>query len=194
MSNIQPRYTNKNKYKNILILITLLVFGTLVYYKVHHSSKSTVSITGQANATTSDLKSTWVPYTNKDYNYVISYPISLTINEIKDAGGYMEFIRFEENGLTGDKGIGVGVRKNNLKSEVTQIKKEIDDTDDGNLVGEKNIKVGDYNAIELNYEPKDPTLAEKRSIVILVKGDYAYSISTVPEQIDKVLEGFKLTN
>lgn len=197
-----PKKLIKNKKKTTLVkvnrltasltIILISVVLLLVYKRLFPSNR--VPVTSQGPSPTNGLKATWVPYTNAQFKYALNYPISLTVFETKDKGGYLEFTRFDENGLTGDKGIGVGVRKNDLKSEVIQIKKEFNDMGDGKLVSENNLKIGDYEAVELSYEPKDPTNAEKRSVVILSNDNYAYSISTVPEQIIQVLETFRILN
>jgi len=58
------------------------------------------------------------------------------------------------------------------------------------LDNEQEIKMGDFYAVILNYTSGDKTQGEDRSIVIIQKDDKSYSISTVPEQIDKVISSF----
>jgi hypothetical protein len=182
----------KIKYKVVFSLLLLIAFLGLISQKLVGKEHAPSKVTTEVAVPTSASKSTWTTYTNAEFNYSLSYPIFLTVIELKDKGGYLEFTRFEENGLAADKGIAVGVRKNSLKAEVSEIKKEFEAEGDGNLTSEKNIKVGDYDAVRLDYEPKDSSQAEKRSIVIISNADYAFSISTIPEQMDKVLEDFKL--
>ena len=57
------------------------------------------------------------------------------------------------------------------------------------LVKEDKITVDDFEGTRLDFEPTGE--GEKRSVVIFSKGDYSYSISTVPEQVEKVIESFK---
>ena len=78
---------------------------------------------------------------------------------------------------------------------VRPCKEEVENTktsfskQDAKLVKEEKINVGDQEGIRLDFEPEGE--GEKRSAVIFSKEKYSYSISTVPEQIEKVIQSFK---
>ncbi len=132
--------------------------------------------------------SSWDVYTNNKYRYSVSYPKLLYKKEFENQGGYLHFVRFEENNFSKEKGIAIGVRETTLKEEVARLKDDF--SKEGKLIKEEEIKVMGKNGVRLEFEPKIQG-NESRTLVILERENWVYSISTVPEQMDRVLESFK---
>ncbi len=133
----------------------------------------------------------WEVYVNKKFGYSLSHPSLLFKNEFKNPGRYLHFVRFEETNFSNQKGVAVGVSQGSLEEEAKIIKEEFGS--DAKLVSEKYITVNGVKGLNLEFEPNNSSLkeSEKRAVVIFEKEGWVYSISTVPEQIERVLESFK---
>ncbi|OGM25035.1 hypothetical protein A2715_03780 [Candidatus Woesebacteria bacterium RIFCSPHIGHO2_01_FULL_39_32] len=130
----------------------------------------------------------WEEYRNEEFRFRVERPKFLYEREFKDQGGYVFFIRFEETKFSIEKGVAIGVSGKTYEEEVEGTKTIL--TESGaKLVKEDKITVDDFEGTRLDFEPTGE--GEKRSVVIFSKGDYSYSISTVPEQVEKVIESFK---
>lgn len=135
--------------------------------------------------------SVWDEYKDEEFKFSISHPRFLYKKEFKDAGGYVKFIRFEETDFSREKGLALGIRKAKQEDEVSRIKGEFLNDPNARLVKETNILVAGVMGRRLDFEPLDPSSGEKKSVVIFSRGDLVYSLSTVPEQIVRLVNSFK---
>lgn len=133
----------------------------------------------------------WRIYENEKYSYTLKYPPLLYKREFENQGGYLHFVRFEENKFSLDKGLAFGVSDGSLENEVKRIKQEF--SQGAKLVNEAEVDIGDIKGIRLDYEP-EVRGGEKRAVVIFNGRGYSYSLSSVPEQIEKILAGFRFLN
>jgi hypothetical protein len=140
-----------------------------------------------------DDNSSWEMYMNEEFGYSLQHPRLLSVREMKDQGVYLHFVRFEENKFSQGKGVAVGVSESNFTEEVERIKKTMEEDDNAKLIEEMDTDLNGYSAIKLYYEPTNTELGEARSILVIEKSPYIYSISSVPEQMDSILNSFKFT-
>lgn len=133
----------------------------------------------------------WPQYTNKEYGYSLLHPRFLLKREYRNEGGYLYFVKFEETEYSVEKGVAVGVSKTVLKDETQRLKKEMTQFLEADLVAETQFNLNGYDAVRLEYVVKNKEVGEDRTIVLVTKGDYVYSLSTVPQQIDQVIISFK---
>jgi len=131
----------------------------------------------------------WEVYTNEEFGFELLIPRLLTEREWRDQGGYKYFMRFEETKFSVDKGVAVGVSDSNLGSEVKRLKDNLE-KEGAKLVKEQKTVIGGKEGVLLEYEPEDVGGGEKRVVVIVENPPSVYSISTAPEQIEKVIDGF----
>ncbi len=137
-------------------------------------------------------ENSWGVYTNAKYGYEIGIPRALLKKEYENQGGYIHFVRFEEREESQGNGIAIGIREGKLDDEVSRIKEEFGN--EGRLTEEREVDVGGVKGVLLNFEPDNEEDLESRGVVVFEKEGKVFSISTVPEQIEKVIEGFKFLN
>jgi hypothetical protein len=181
--------------KILLYSLFIIFFVVAVYLLLNLKTKTSLdgsTVFEKQNGETAQKNENikWEPYLNMTYRYALMYPGTLTKNEYEDEGGYLHFIRFEENELSVGKGVAVGVTKRDMDEEVSEIKKQVLDSEIGKLSTENKIVLKGLKGIRLDFEPKAGKVGEKRAVVVVNKNSLSYSISTVPEQIDIVLESF----
>jgi hypothetical protein len=130
----------------------------------------------------------WEYFIHPEYRFSIYVPRLLVKREYDDSGDYLFFVRFEENRFSEDSGVAIGVSNRALEEEEAKTR-EIVEAEFSDIKPKREIvKLTDYDAIKLDYQGVDGV--ESRTIILVTNGDYTYSISTVPEQIDNVLAGF----
>lgn len=139
---------------------------------------------------------TWISLVDDKYGYRIKYPPYLEFESVEEKGSYESFIRFlADSKKPNEKGIAVGVRKSGLEEEASLIKKEVTLNGEAKLVEEEEFTYLGYDAIGLSFEPIEGTknfdYLESRSVVIVNNGEYSYSISTTPSQMQLVLDNFE---
>jgi hypothetical protein len=179
--------------------ISLLIFLVLLI-KNFNIQKKVVNITSLTTPTPTievlsqkDVSNQWEKYTDTVFGFSLLYPGLLVKRIINNSEEYLHFVRFEENTFSASsdqKGIAVGISDRGLGDEVVKIKKEMMDSE-GDLTSEKEIKFMGKEAVCLDFEPKDVKKGEERVVVVFFRDGKSYSISTVPGQIERVLEGFK---
>ncbi len=173
----------------IFTLLTLAIYFSLRVYGLNKKGKLANALTGSRLENTTD--SEWKEYKNSLLGFRMSYPPSLVERDLGQSATYYNFIRFEEVKLTSDKGIAVGVRESSLVDEVNRIKKDFESQEDAVLSEQKKVKVAGTDGTWLHYKPKvEEGNEEERVIVIFARDKFSYSISTVPEQINRVINNF----
>lgn len=177
-----------------LLILAIISSGIYLFVRAKKEgthSKENQNVTISPTQTQEDATRSWVTYTNPEYKFSIRHPRFLYPTEIVNKGGYLVFIRFEENSFSQGKGLAVGVSEALQEEEVKRVKKEIASFFEGTLTKEEEIGIGDIKGIRLEYEPEEKEVAEDRSIVIFTKGNHTFSISSVPEQIEQIVLSFK---
>lgn len=134
----------------------------------------------------------WGSYKNIEFGYEIGLPRALLKMEYENQGGYIHFIRFGEREESLGKGVAIGIREAELEDEFTRIKGEFGK--DGVLAEEREVSVGGVRGAMFIFEPESKEDLEPRTVVVFEKEGKVFSISTVPEQIDKVIASFKFLN
>lgn len=180
------------KFGVAILFLALLASTAYLLIRVNSASRNTpLKTQTTASARTTDEKPTeWQTYTNEKFGFYIKYPRLLYKRELGQIGGYLSFTRFEENKFSSGHGLAVGVRESSLEAEVEQIKKEFEKLGGARLIHEQKIVFNGINGAKLYYKPEKGDDGEERVVVILNNDKYSYSISTVPEQIGKILEEF----
>ncbi|KKQ97963.1 MAG: hypothetical protein UT24_C0017G0019 [Candidatus Woesebacteria bacterium GW2011_GWB1_39_12] len=193
---------NKNKSKfNVFRLGLVLVFLSLVFLTANlltkvvknssSLSKETQKVSESKNVQkqNTDIDLAWEIYMNGKYGFQIETPKLLYKVESQDLGRYLTFIRFEENNFSQEKGVAIGVSKESFEKEIELIKKELEGMG-GKLVKEEDLTINGTLAKKFEFQPEKE--GEARSFLIINFNNISVSISTVPEQIDRVIESFKL--
>lgn len=139
---------------------------------------------------TSKEANDWTIYTNEEYLISFLYPRMLLKRVYEKTDEYDLFIVFEENQLTQKRGIAFGVSKIGSEEEVKRIKNNIYSQGEVKLVVDENLNIEKEKGRILLFEPQDKNL-EKRSFLIIERGDYTYSFSTVPEQMQKIADSIQ---
>jgi hypothetical protein len=130
----------------------------------------------------------WEEYINRDFSVSFLIPGLLLKKEFKGQGGYELFVRFEENDLSRGKGVAFGVTKTSLSDEAAKLKEELTKDDQAVLVAESEVVADGVVGKLLEFEPRNLESGEKRSIFLVENSDLTYSISTAPEQIQRVVD------
>lgn len=172
----------------LLILFINIVIGKFSginqFNNVDEINTNTEIIEEQSREVASD----WETFINIEYGFSVKVP-RLLIKREQDANEeYLFFVKFEENRFSEEKGVAIGVSDRNLADEEAKTK-EIFDKNFEELEPEKeDFALKGYQAVKLEYKGKGSN--EPRVIVLVNDGQYSYSMSTTPDQIDRVMEGF----
>lgn len=184
---------NINKFGIILLFATLIV---ATFYLVNNGDFFKESLVGKVinnyMGKNVDEWAEWKEYNNEEPKFTMKYPSDLEIHDMGQSVHYYHFIRFEEKENSDIKGVGVGINETSVESEVDRIKEDFVTQGEGVLYEQKKFKIGELSGTMLHYKPKKESAdIEEKSIAIFQNGHFAYSVSTVPGQIEKVLSGFK---
>lgn len=200
----------KRKFKRIVILIfgkplniglfILFVSALILLLKVALTEgdqkgradnyDSTLEENGKSESVVLERIRDWEYFIHPEYKFSVYVPRLLVKREYDDSGDYLFFVRFEENRFSEDSGVAIGVSNRALEEEEAKTR-EIVEAEFSEIKPKREIvKLADYDAIKLDYQGANGV--ESRTIILVTNGDYTYSISTVPEQIDDVLAGFVL--
>ena len=191
---------NKKNKLNLLgmgALAAFLSLTTLAVYLVvtllaKRSPQSSEAVVGSVSESLDEeVEVPWRTYTNEAYGYEISHPGLLYQREFVDSGGYEHFVRFEETQFSLDKGVAVGVSLKSAEEELNAMKSEL--SENAELVEERSISVAGLEAAYILFRPSFEG-GEERAIAVFEGNGATFSVSTVPEQMDKVLQSFKFLN
>lgn len=205
----QKEKTSVVKWGSIILFFSLSVSVIFYFFKVKNqldigqeriealeNQIQNVAPLDGSNANGEEGKNEWISLVNDEYGYRIKHPPHLNIEDVEEKGSYKSFIRFDENpDYTKERGIAVGVRNTTLSQEVFQIKQEVTAGGEAKLVDEEEFTHQGYDAVGLSFEPLEGAeyyeYLEPKSVVIINNGTYSYSISTVPQQMQKLLDSFE---
>ncbi len=188
-------------YRNSVLLafISVLVATgvvTIRYFKVEKGKNVITNkniaenINQNSNPTPTDADALSREYINKMYGYKVLYNKFLDAREYDDPGEYLHFVKFEENRYSNTKGFAIGVTTRSKDEEKDKIINNFKEEYGVDADSESNIKADKYEGVQLTFSQQDGL--EARSIVIIKNGNYTYSISTVPEQIELVLSNLDI--
>jgi hypothetical protein len=113
--------------------------------------------------------------------------------EYDESEDYDYFIVFEENQFSKEKGVAFGVSSDGLEKEVNKIKNSVTNQNGSILVKEGKYDFRGLKSWLLKYETENSSL-ESRVFFIFERGDYTFSFSTVPEQIQRLMDSIEFTN
>ena len=131
-----------------------------------------------------DTTSDWKEFVNEDYRIRIEVPALLLKTKYENENGYLYFMRFEENEYSDKKGVALGVTERSRDEELEYVKNMISKESPMAIPKVKIFELGGYGVTQMDYEAKEDL--EARSIIVVNDGNYTFSISTVPEQIERV--------
>jgi len=177
----------------VVVFLGLIGLSAYLYRKLGGRTGNfleTIDIRKEVNLETEEAELVWVDYVDEEYGFSFSKPKFLTENKFEGSGDYLSFTRFEATQFSKARGVSVGVRENSLSDEVMKIKSEVDMGFNVKLTQESKIKADDFTGVKLDYEPVGEGELEARSFIILEKDGFAISISTTPEQIERIISSF----
>jgi len=184
----------KRKSKVLPIVLVMVVVGLAALTGfLFLKYKDTKKLQDDVAANVEEDGLTWAMYKNDKFGYSVDYPKFLYREELEGRGDYLGFTIFSENEFTQAKGMGIGVRKDSLENEVGRLEKNLEEEFGTEPSGEEEIKIDGRKAILIKYEPvasEEEDLMAK-NIIVVEKDGYVYSISTVPEQTERVIKSFK---
>lgn len=192
----------KNKgFVHILLLIVLFLilslfasyyfFGTNVFSPV---SKSVYQKTPNALEPQVPEKDNYESdyFQNLQYGYEISLPQSTSMEKINDEN-YLSVEKFGGFETLGSLWFSVSVSERSPQEEIQEIKLNSGHTL-VKLESETNLTIQNYPATKLSYVPVNNEGLRSTTFVVITNGEYTYTISSIPEDIDFVLANFTLTN
>lgn len=177
----------------LFLFIALLASSFFVVIKSKNVDKKANNIDLVNTVTSEEQQLKRTIYRSDMFNYIIEYPEELDVNQLGSGGGYIDFVRFEENANFKTKGFAIGVSEHNLPNEVKRIKNQFEN-ENANLVEEKSVSFRGLAARQLHYKPMNPEDGEERLLIIFNRAPYTFSVSTVPSQIEEVLSKFEFIN
>jgi hypothetical protein len=181
----------------LVLLLSIIFLSTKLSFGSTNSRRGLIpektSSENFQQETDGENASGWIPYTNDEYLISFSHPNLLLKKEFTESGGYDLFVVFEENKFSKEKGVAFGIRKSGLEEEVERIVGEVILQENSKLTKDEEMEVAGERARVLVIEPQDIFL-EIRSILIIEKSGYSYSFSTVPEQMQKLIDSIEFLN
>jgi len=146
------------------------------------------SVDGEGEIKTPQGIENWEYYVHPEYKFSLYVPELLIKREYENPGDYLFFVRFEANRVSESKGLAIGVSERNLEEEEKKTRELIEVGLEKAEPTREELKLTVYDAIRLDYEGLEGF--EPRTVILVTNNGYTYSISTNPEQMDKVLSGF----
>lgn len=181
----------------IAIFACLLFLAGYFWYTISLKAKAQQQLGNMTPDTIQSLptvepKGGWTSYKNPQYKFSVELPRFLTKAEYRDIDGYTFLAIFGETSISKGKGVAIGITMRDLNSEVAQTKVDYAKEGNAQLAEEKDIAVGGERGKELHFKPKDGAEGlEEKTYIIVHHGNYTYSISTVPEQVEHIVISFK---
>lgn len=171
----------------LLLTLSLVAVGIYLLVELKRASKSKQQLP-EAKEEISSFNdvSTWMTYSEEAFGYSIRYPPSFIPRKV-ESERYLSFVIFLPPQGVEQSGFAFGVRENQLEEEVKSIKEEVQLDVSAKLIREGEIEILGYSGFKLEYEPEKSEEGELKTIIILNNGKYSYSISSVPDQIDKIV-------
>jgi hypothetical protein len=173
----------------LLFIFTLVIFAYKMYISRGGDNtfkkKEEKNLEYTSNNNTQEELSTWKTYNNTNYRFVIKIPNLLLERVYTGQQDYLFFVKFEENKFSEEKGVALGVTDRTVAQEVEKIRTDMA-KDFSINPKESNIKVDGQDAVRIDYEKVGEL--EARSVVVVRGNDVTISVSTVPEQIERLIK------
>lgn len=187
----------KKKEKTFSVGILLLSFSLVVasiYLFLRTKEKDNVTFENtpsQIKELDTEKEGAWKTLVDEEYGYSVKYPSLLEPRTIEN-DSYLSFvIFFVPQGVKGS-GFALSVRESSLDEEARLIKEEFQRDLSAKIVSEERLDMGEYSGMRFEIEPITEGDGEKRTAIILNNGQYSYTISSTPDQIDLLFSNFKL--
>lgn len=171
----------------LLMISALLIAGGYLLIKPKAVEKKEVK-TSQETLKPGETKEF---YLNEKFGYTLTYDSQLTPRELKSEN-YLNFVIFLAPARYEKSGFGVSVRENLIEEEIAKVKEEIGQAIEAVLVSESEEEAGGNRRYRMEYEPKVDLQGEKKTVVIINNGQYSYTISSNPKQIEEIISDFRL--
>lgn len=181
------RLLNISSYAIFILVVSVLFYSLLRYYILSKGEEPKEDKTVSEEVE----NSTWVIYKNDEYGYSFEYPLYLLSTEVKNTEKYLSFVTFEETSFSTLKGVAVGITDRTLEDELSYIKDSFAGVNDANLKESKDGQTEGKRFYLLTYETSGSEDLEDKSIFIINDGRYTMSISTVPEQMEHIINSLK---
>ena len=192
-ARIDYMLTNSRGFAPLLIILGLAVIGIVgfLFFKPTVTTppgpKSSISPTPSPDY--SEVTSNWKTYTNSQYDYAVKYPVESTLEEPTE-DIYLNHVIFGERTKDNSLWFEITVREASLDEEVDYIEWQSSHS----LVvrtNEKDLSVQGLPAKRLDYEPSKYDEPKPSSFIIINRGKYSYTLSSRPEDIDKIISTFR---
>jgi hypothetical protein len=174
-----------------LLFVSLLLLCGFLAYKVYTKKDNALS----KKETTKNISPTmapWEAYTNSEFGFSLEVPRLLLKEERRDKDGYKYIVIFGENSYSAASGVAIGVSDRSLEEELKQIKSAYTKNEDAELSSEEDREVVGEKGKQLVYKPKGESKdLESREVIVFHYGNYTYTVSTVPEQMEHIIESFR---
>lgn len=193
-----------NKLGLFLMFVALIIFGIQIilrnYKNIRLAKEQQIEKSDVVNQDSKqnkqvnyDISNRWRVYQDTIYGYEIAVPKLLIERKYKNNGRFVQFVLYEETQFSNEKGVALGISKLNIEKEIDELKKDMTN-EKAVVASEENIKVDGFDGILINFEPEDEEILEKRSVFLVSKNNLTFSISSVPEQIPRLIDNFKFLN
>jgi hypothetical protein len=194
-----------NKKINLGLGVLLVILLASLFYLINREDKISKTTSPTETETSSETSpqenlqieaddlsddSNWYMYVNEEYKFSFYHPRLPFEEDFKNEGSYEYFLNLQSEEDEIKKGIYLGIKENNLDEEIARLK-SIFEAEGGELVSETEVDVDGIKGVLVVYKPIDNITLEQRSLVVFEKDGLAYSISTSPDQIDKLISTFK---
>lgn len=174
-----------------ILFLTLVFLSTLLSLTFEDRGETALDGTQSGGDDLNSKKDVWDEYTNEEFKVSFTYPKLLLKREYKNQGGYDFFVRFEENELAMGKGVAMGVNGDGLDAEVKKLKESMTANEQAVISLEEEVNIDGVRGIKLDFEPKSVAAGEKRSVLVFERRGFTYSLSTVPGQMQRIIDSIK---
>lgn len=175
----------------LLLLSTALILASIfLLTKSRNASSSQNSAAAVQESTQPDNKGTDT-YTSEDLGYSINYPSLLEPRSVSSDDYISLIIFFVPNTLRGD-GFAISVTDRSLEEEKNLIKDKIGKETKVKITEETRIRKDNFDGFKLIIDPEVEGTFESKAFIVLNNGKYSYSLSSIPDFIDEVLNNFTI--
>lgn len=186
-----------------LVFIVLIIFGVLIINKniininlaKKEEDKTTNNISENLTENPSgslgyDISNRWKIYQDTIFGYELAIPKLLLERSFTNEGRFEKFVIFEETQYSVEKGVAVGISRLDLKGERDQLLGDME-KEGARMSKEEDIEIDGHPGLLITFEPGEGEGLEEKSVFMVNNGDFTFSVSSVPLQIDRLIDNFK---
>jgi hypothetical protein len=189
----------KSKQKDLLVMtslgllfVSLLLLCGFLAYKIYTRTEKVGDSETTARAGLSPTMAPWEVYENFEFNFRLEVPRLLLKEEAHDKANYTYIVIFGENRYSNSRGVAIGVTDRPLEEEIELVKGQYEKSGEAELNTESVIEVAGEKGTRLSFKPKgESDELEAKDVVVFRHGNYTYTLSTVPEQVEHIVGSFK---